>query len=253
MTQSTGHAEIDQQHSILEELIAEFGAICPPKNHTPGIQCRTCSPETKSQCIRQLSNITIHLLTFIEGHFNYEEKLMGLLPENPSCLSHIAEHKRGHQEIIHFVQQLTTQIGIADSNVIAHQINSAMSQWLGEHNANLDTTLVAQLSAEVVKEIEMDSSLVSILDHYVFPNRPNHTTLRRTTRTTRKTEKNDPKRLSNLTDRQKEVCQLVANGLSNKEIAVRLGTTINTVKTHRSELYKRLGVSSLFELLSILD
>lgn len=252
MTLSTGHAEIDQQHSILEELIAEFDTICAPRSHTPGIQCRTCSAETQNQCIKQLSGVTTHFLTFIEGHFNYEEKLMGLLPTNPSCQSHIAEHKSGHKEVIHFIRQLAAQIGVADSNVLASQINTALTQWLGEHNANLDSALVAQLSASTIHEIKMDSALVTILDQYVFPNRPNLASLNRHANAALQTSNQAQSHLEKLTDRQKEVCHLVTNGLSNKEIATQLGTTINTVKTHRAELYKRLGVSSLFELLSIL-
>lgn len=45
-----------------------------------------------------------------------------------------------------------------------------------------------------------------------------------------------------LTDRQVEVLQLIAEGLSNKEIARRLGLSENTVKIHVSAVFRVLGV-----------
>jgi DNA-binding NarL/FixJ family response regulator len=45
-----------------------------------------------------------------------------------------------------------------------------------------------------------------------------------------------------LTPRQREVLQLIAEGLSSKEIASRLGVGLKTVDTHRTELMERLGI-----------
>ncbi|HEY3431208.1 MAG TPA: LuxR C-terminal-related transcriptional regulator [Rhodocyclaceae bacterium] len=253
MKQDTGHAEIDQQHSILEALIAEFDSICPPKDLKSGIRCHVCKPVTRQKCIKRLSDITTHFLTFIQGHFNYEEKLMELLPANEPCRTHISEHKKGHHEVILFIQRSASLIGSEDSHVIASQLKNTMDLWLREHNAKLDTALVAQLSRLDTNEIEMDSALVSILDQYVFPNRPNRSLLTRKSVPRPQTDHNAQNHLGSLTARQREVCKLVASGLSNKEIALQLDTTVNTIKTHRAELYKRLRVTSLFELLNKLD
>lgn len=46
-----------------------------------------------------------------------------------------------------------------------------------------------------------------------------------------------------ISDRELEVLILVAQGLSNKEIAGKLFVSINTVKTHLSKLYEKLEVS----------
>tara|TARA_R110000868_G_scaffold259361_1_gene517131 strand:+ start:34443 stop:34859 length:417 start_codon:yes stop_codon:yes gene_type:complete len=46
-----------------------------------------------------------------------------------------------------------------------------------------------------------------------------------------------------ISDREIEVLELVAQGLSNKEIAEKLFVSINTVKTHLSKLYEKLEVS----------
>jgi DNA-binding NarL/FixJ family response regulator len=45
-----------------------------------------------------------------------------------------------------------------------------------------------------------------------------------------------------LTPRQREVLQLIAEGLSTKEIAGRLDLSVKTVETHRTELMERLGI-----------
>lgn len=46
-----------------------------------------------------------------------------------------------------------------------------------------------------------------------------------------------------ISDREIEVLELVAMGLSNKEIASTLFVSINTVKTHLSKLYEKLEVN----------
>ncbi|MBI5952446.1 MAG: response regulator transcription factor [Chloroflexi bacterium] len=50
-----------------------------------------------------------------------------------------------------------------------------------------------------------------------------------------------------LTAREMEVIQLMAQGLANKQIALRLGISEHTVKFHLSSLYAKLGVSSRTE------
>jgi DNA-binding NarL/FixJ family response regulator len=48
-----------------------------------------------------------------------------------------------------------------------------------------------------------------------------------------------------LTPRQREVLQLVAEGKTSKDIADRLGLSVKTVESHRSQLMKRLGVTNI--------
>lgn len=55
--------------------------------------------------------------------------------------------------------------------------------------------------------------------------------------------------LSRLTPRQIEIVDLVAEGLTSKEIAVRLGMSFRTVDTHRARIMEKLQVNSLAELL----
>ena len=51
-----------------------------------------------------------------------------------------------------------------------------------------------------------------------------------------------------LTHRQKEILVLLCDGLSEKEIAYRLGVSYNTVHSHKYSLMQRLGLHSTAEL-----
>lgn len=46
-----------------------------------------------------------------------------------------------------------------------------------------------------------------------------------------------------ITERERQVLQLLADGRSNKEIAARLGLSPNTVKTHVARLFEKLRVA----------
>lgn len=54
--------------------------------------------------------------------------------------------------------------------------------------------------------------------------------------------------LSQLTSREREVVQLVAEGRTTKAIAARLFISENTVETHRRQIMKKLGLESVAEL-----
>jgi DNA-binding NarL/FixJ family response regulator len=48
--------------------------------------------------------------------------------------------------------------------------------------------------------------------------------------------------IDQLTPRQRETLQLIAEGYSTKEIAFALGVSVKTVETHRAQLKERLGI-----------
>jgi DNA-binding NarL/FixJ family response regulator len=51
-----------------------------------------------------------------------------------------------------------------------------------------------------------------------------------------------------LTDREKEVLQLLAEGRSNKEVAVQLNVGLSTVETHRANLMQKLSLHNTAEI-----
>jgi len=51
-----------------------------------------------------------------------------------------------------------------------------------------------------------------------------------------------------LTGREREVLQLIAEGDSTKEIAMKLGVSVKTVETHRRQLMEKLHIYSVAEL-----
>jgi DNA-binding NarL/FixJ family response regulator len=57
-----------------------------------------------------------------------------------------------------------------------------------------------------------------------------------------------PGERAHLTPREREVLQLICDGLSNKEIAARLDLSANTVAVHRSHIMNALGVHKTAEL-----
>lgn len=55
-----------------------------------------------------------------------------------------------------------------------------------------------------------------------------------------------------LTDRESELCSLICEGKSNPDIAKELFISENTVKTHIYNLFKKTGVSSRIELVTLI-
>jgi FixJ family two-component response regulator len=59
--------------------------------------------------------------------------------------------------------------------------------------------------------------------------------------------------LERLTPREYEVMQLVATGMLNKQVGGELGMAEKTVKTHRAHVMQKLGITSVAELMGILQ
>jgi DNA-binding NarL/FixJ family response regulator len=55
-------------------------------------------------------------------------------------------------------------------------------------------------------------------------------------------------RAANLTPRQREIVQLVAEGKSSKEVAVALGVSVKTAETHRTNILRKLDCHTVSEI-----
>jgi DNA-binding NarL/FixJ family response regulator len=51
-----------------------------------------------------------------------------------------------------------------------------------------------------------------------------------------------------LTPREREIVQLLAEARTNKEVATKLGIAVKTVETHRASIMRKLGISSIVDL-----
>ena len=70
----------------------------------------------------------------------------------------------------------------------------------------------------------------------------------------RATERNHARGLiERLTPREYEVMQLVATGMLNKQVGGELGMAEKTVKTHRAHVMQKLGITSVAELMMVLQ
>jgi DNA-binding NarL/FixJ family response regulator len=58
----------------------------------------------------------------------------------------------------------------------------------------------------------------------------------------------DSRPVSRLTPRETEILQLLAEALSNKEVASQLSLSVKTVEAHRSNIMRKLGAHSVTEL-----
>jgi DNA-binding NarL/FixJ family response regulator len=58
-----------------------------------------------------------------------------------------------------------------------------------------------------------------------------------------------PRRPEDLTSREKEILELIWNGLISREIASRLKISIKTVEAHRATIMHKLRVSNTAQLL----
>jgi DNA-binding NarL/FixJ family response regulator len=60
--------------------------------------------------------------------------------------------------------------------------------------------------------------------------------------------KDDKPQAGRLSGREREIVQLLSEGLSNKEVGSKLGVSVKTVETHRAAIMKKLGLDSFSEL-----
>ncbi len=64
---------------------------------------------------------------------------------------------------------------------------------------------------------------------------------------------NSHKSLKTLTDREKEIAAFLTQGMNSEDISKKLNISLHTVSTHRKNIYKKLNISSIQQLVSMLS
>jgi RNA polymerase sigma factor (sigma-70 family) len=106
------------------------------------------------------------------------------------------------------------------------------------HNEGLATIVVSGIAErEEIERIYSEYSISAYIEKQTF----DRSTFRRVVEETRAASKSLSE-LGTLTDREREVLDLLAQGLTNKEIAEKLVITTNTVKRHLKTIFEKLDV-----------
>lgn len=249
----TGNAEIDQQHAILDEMVIRLQTLCSEPETPSGPPCERCSRERQQHCRSSLIEAVHELRTFLVGHATYEERLMDLLPDTPTCQAHIKAHKAAHEGVARQLKKLALQAADGMPGEASTAIWHIIGTWLGDHTSVFDHRLV-RIVRSAHPEIHFDNELVDMLDRHVFPNRPsarqpggagNPALL--------KARAEVRGRFESLTPAQRSVFWHVVAGKTNPQIATELGITTNTVKSHRAVIFQKMGVASVVELVKKTD
>jgi len=120
----------------------------------------------------------------------------------------------------------------AASNLEGHQLLAAT------HTAGIPTIVVSGITeTEEIQRVYSEFAVSAFIEKRAF----DRAAFRRVIEETRKSHESQSE-LGALTDREREVLDLLAQGLTNKEIAEKLVITTNTVKRHLKAIFEKLNV-----------
>lgn len=249
----TGNAEIDQQHAILDSMVGQLSVFCSELIQDPSAVCEKCNSARQQRCTSSLTSITGELTAFLIGHATYEERMMSLLPDTPSCQAHIKSHKAAHEGISRQLKRLSIEVINESPQATSAHIWQVIRNWLGDHVSVFDCRLVG-LGKTAKPEIDFDGELVAMLDQHVFPNRPTLANTSSGPSLALQRKKLEVRgRFESLTTAQRAVFWLVVSGKKNREIAEALSVTVNTIKTHRAAIFHKMEVGSVLDLVKKAD
>jgi len=134
----------------------------------------------------------------------------------------------------------------------------AMQEALIEHGRNEQLVFITGHGDVPMCAQAMKAGAVDFLPKPFKPKQLLESVERALTRSTeqllRESERNDALALlQQLTPREYQVMELVATGLLNKQVGGKLGMAEKTVKTHRAHMMQKLRITSVAELMVVLQ
>lgn len=158
----TGHPAIDEQHHQLDELILRLADICQ-RRAADDCGLGECPASSRTACLSGLDRLIGDLLCFLVDHFSYEEGLMRLLPDTPTCRTHIEAHTFAHAELSARLSELAGELDKANPRQCAERLQHILSSWMGGHNRAFDVALANSLEEASNAELKYDVELVNLM------------------------------------------------------------------------------------------
>ena len=241
----TGHDEIDRQHRVLCALLDQLNQFCVDHDaHSSA--CSECPSQHLNACRQKLSTIAGEVLAAFLLHTRYEERLMEMLPDQPHCHNHVTAHKCSHSKISGRLSTLTCGLDSTNPKEVSQSLHNIIGEIVGDHVSLFDEVLAFE-SEGIVSAKNLGKDLFSMIGDY--PSNLLSAEPQISCQNILSEHDSDIlQRFNSLTNKQHEICQMIADGVMNKNIADRMGTSINTIKTHRASIIAKMGAKSLLDL-----
>ena len=244
----TGHQEIDRQHAVLFSLLSKLEQFCAATDTTV-TSCCECPTTHLDACRERLSKLSGEVLAVFLMHIKYEEYLMGLLSGKMHCHDHIKRHNQSHSEMSGRLGKLICSLDNTNPKDMSRYLHQIIIDILGAHVTDYDEVLALE-AGETAHDITFCRELNNLLGEHPSTNHPINNTLpiRKAIPLLSKRDNDALLRFETLTNKQREICLMIADGVMNKNIAEQMGTSINTIKTHRLKIIEKMETKTILEL-----
>ncbi len=191
----------------------------------------------------------------IEDDIDYAQSLAALIENNPrfrclgtytNCEDSFTELERLHPDVVLLDIALPGMSGVLGATEIKRRLPNSEIMMLTIHEDNdmVFDSLRNGASGYLLKNVD-EKKLIDALTEIKSGGAPMSMTIARKITDSFKSEKHDP-----LTDREEQVLSKLEQGKSYQTIANELFIAKSTVKFHIKNIYNKLHVSSLPELLT---
>lgn len=207
---------------------------------------------------------TVTRVLVVDDHRLVQDGIASIL-EHADGITIVGKCATG-EDAIGLAQSLSPDVVLMDI-IMTGMTGIEATRWIKEQNSQIRVIL---LSTEVKKEF-VSAGIKSGIDGYIPKDSPKEILLEAIHMVSKNeryftdaitklvfedfllakqgVRKKESNIVKGLTTRETEVMQLVANGISNKEIAEKLFISVRTVETHKTHILDKLGLKNTAELI----